>query len=664
MSTSAPAQRLHDFTEHGQSSGTAPAVAMADLGTAEEVAAHAHELAVHPLAPIAAEAIAAAGAAGDPALLAFAAALPAQPSLLALHDACDVLLGHPRAVEVAGAVLHDALLPSAQERVSQPLLAAARLEASLRLTLLGARPPWKVLAALTEDVTAMPEEHRDRLARLIGVFLDTQDPAAGRADLLSQLERLCELDADDALAELGAQALRDAVSLADPGLVRPAVIGAAELLDRAAERDGGREDCAALAACARAVVAFADRDAAAVRASAGLALAASEALALDLRGMHQRAWTAPRRGAQAGWLSLAAALDASAAELEHDAFLDTSEAVVALGEAYGDIRTVSPAGQAAARLARPRIEVDVALRTAMLAQVERAVALDAGRDRPLLPAGAAQLLAAVRGRAAAPAAADGDDPAEPDPAGSGTAPGALAEVVGAPHADALLGEHPRARRALDDLAALVRDDDLLSLLADRDPALVLLEERLLADLEANEYFTGHARQDFWRLTRLTVRFVQRTLDQAAPYLRPFGDRANAPHERALQEHYAAWLALVMPRVHTEVRDLGSGRCDVLVVMRHGSEFAVEIKRELADASRGAIEADYLGQALEYQGARLPLGGLLVLDLTAHGTVTPHVADLLWVAHRSPAGGAVLRTALCGVVVGNRPPPSQVTARPP
>jgi len=656
-----PGQRLHQLLSDAQARGVEAAVSLSDLGSLTEVAEHARDLASHRLAPYAARAFASAEVEADQALLAFARALPEQQSLLALHDTCDVLLGDARVVQVVGGPLHDALLPSLEDRVGRPLLAATRLAAALRLALLGARPPWKVLAALTDDVTAMPEEHRDRLARLIGVFLDTQDPAAGRADLLAQLGRLAELDADDALAELGAQALRDALSHADPGLVRERFLSAAAVLDRAVERDEQRDDCVALAACARAVVAFADRDAGTLRESAKLARAASDTLALGLLGTHTRDWTAPRRSAQAGWLSLASALDASATELEHDAFLDTSEAVVALAEAYGDIRTVSPAGQAAARLARPRIENDVASRLAMVAQLERAVALDRGRDRPVLPSGAAELLAAVRGRTATRPGPDGDDPEEPDPAGALPAATPLAGLLSVPQLEALLAEHPHSRHALEELAAMLMADDLLGLVPDADPALALLEERLLVDLGQNEYFTGTAQQDFWRLARLTVRFVQSTLDHATNYLRPYGDRAAAPHEWELQEHYAKWLGLLMPRVHMEVSDLGTGRCDVLVVMRHGSEFAVEIKRELADASQTAIEDGYLGQALEYQGARLPLGGLLVLDLTTHGGITPHVADLLWVAHRRPTSGAVLRTALCGVVVGNRPPPSQVVA---
>lgn len=289
-----PVQRLHDLLDDAQTRGLEASVSLADLGGLDEVVDHAGDLAVHPLAPVAARVLIKAGAIADEALTRFARAVPAQSSLLALHDTCDALLADARTVEVAGAVLHDALVPSLEDRTHQPLLAATRLEAALRLVLLGARPAWKVLAALTEDVTAMPEEHRDRLPRLLGVFLDTPAADPGRADLLTQLTQLADLDADDALAELGAQSLREALTQEEPELVRDGVLGAAAMFDRAVERDEAREDCTALAACARAVVAFADRDAHTLHASASLARAASATLALNLRGCI--CVSGPRRG--------------------------------------------------------------------------------------------------------------------------------------------------------------------------------------------------------------------------------------------------------------------------------------------------------------------------------------------------------------------------------
>lgn len=294
----------------------------------------------------------------------------------------------------------------------------------------------------------------------------------------------------------------------------------------------------------------------------------------------------------------------------------------------------------------------------MIAQLERAVAADHRRSRPVLPSGATALLAAVRGHTTH-SDPDGDDPAEADPALTSVSAGPLAEILTAPRAQALLEQHPQDRPGMEALAAMLLASDTLGLLPDHDPVLTILEERLIADLEQNDYFVGPAQQDFWQLTKLTIRFVKDTLDRAAPYLRPYGVRADAPREKALQDHYATWIGLNLTRVHTEVRDLGSGRADVLVTMRHGSEFAIEIKRDFINATPAVLEANYLGQALEYQGTRLPLGGLLVLDLTQHGAVTPHLSDLLWVAHHSPANGTVMRTALCGVVVGNRPSPSQV-----
>ena len=85
----------------------------------------------------------------------------------------------------------------------------------------------------------------------------------------------------------------------------------------------------------------------------------------------------------------------------------------------------------------------------------------------------------------------------------------------------------------------------------------------------------------------------------------------------------------------------------------------EVKRELNDASNGSLAAQYSGQAAEYATSNMPLGQLLVLDLTDHRFGGRHLNDSAWVTHRLPEHGATRRSIVVAVVTGNRPTPSQI-----
>jgi hypothetical protein len=690
---STPTERLETATSSALAAGGAqhdePAVALADLGDSAELVHHAAALAGHPDAHIVATALARAGAEADETLQAFAAHLKAQRSPLTLLETVDALLAEERVVQVHGAQLHDRLLPSRPEQASEPHLAAIRLETCVRLVLLGARSPWGVLGALS-DATEHPPEHQQRLPRLLGALLDASGgpvvPADARAPLQSALNGLASAGHADAVYEVAVDRLRCALERsADeaPAAVRAAV----DQLHAVAREQENRFDATTLASAGHALLALHDGDVGAVRAAADAAQQAADTIALHLHGMHARPWTAARRATQGGWLTFADDLTRLAEELEHDSFLDTHTALVVVGNAWA--RAVSPAGPGAITVVRARIENDVASKGAMLGQLERALDLDRRRDQPVLPEGAALLAQALRERrsgtrdalggrptgAAERASSEDDDPepagrpahcpaSEPHSDGAIEAPSApaaelpvaLRQVFGRARASALLREIADPN-VLERVADALLQDDIAGLLPDDDPIVGLLEERLLEELCTNEHFTGLAAQRFWRLTRLTVRFIRQTLDVGAPYLRPYGSRDQAPHEVQLQRHFLEWLALLMPGQFREVPDVGTGRADVMTVFGDGIDFITEVKREFDDVSPQALEDAFFGQAASYQATRLPLGGLLTLDLTAHHDVIAHLLDLVWIAHHTPQHSTVKRTVLCAVVVGNRAPPS-------
>jgi hypothetical protein len=688
---STPTERLETATSSALAAGGAqhdePAVALGNLGDSAELVHHAAALAAHPDAHIVATALARAGAEADETLQAFAAHLKAQRSPLTLLETVDALLADERVVQVHGAHLHDRLLPSRPEQASEPHLAAIRLETCVRLVLLGARSPWGVLGALS-DATEHPPEHQQRLPRLLGALLDASGgpvvPADARAPLQSALTGLASAGHPDAVYEVAVDRLRCA--LEHPPDEAPAAVRAAvDQLHAVAREQENRFDATTLASAGHALLALHDGDLGSVRAAADTAQQAADTIALHLHGMHARPWTAARRATQGGWLTFADDLTRLAEELEHDSFLDTHTALVVVGNAYARARAVSPAGPGASTIVRARIENDVASKGAMLGQLERALDLDRRRDQPLLPEGAALLAQALRERSSGARDAQGGRPTgvaerasseddDPEPAGrpaserhsdgaieatsapAAEPPVALRRVFGRARASALMREIADPY-VLERVADALLQDDIAELLPDDDPIVGLLEERLLEELSTNEHFTGLAAQRFWRLTRLTVRFVRQTLDVGAPYLRPYGSRDQAPHEVQLQRHFLEWLALLVPGQFREVPDVGTGRADVMTVFGNGMDFITEIKREFDDVSPRALEDAYLGQAASYQATRVPLGGLLTLDLTAHHDVIAHLLDLVWVAHHTPQNSTVKRTVLCAVVVGNRPPPS-------
>ena len=108
----------------------------------------------------------------------------------------------------------------------------------------------------------------------------------------------------------------------------------------------------------------------------------------------------------------------------------------------------------------------------------------------------------------------------------------------------------------------------------------------------------------------------------------------------------------------EPQKVAGGRADISLSL-YGETLYIECKKELADASRHALQDSYSAQAAAYSAADHPLGVVAVLDLTAPQTTSPPVfAKELWV-HRQPAseGG---KTLLFVRVAGRRVTPSALS----
>jgi hypothetical protein len=451
--------------------------------------------------------------------------------------------------------------------------------------------------------------------------------------------------------------LRNAVTAPDPASAQAAIRLARDKFRTVSDHSEGRDDATAYAAACNAVIAFDQRDLGALQDAANAARQIANRRALLLLRTHQRTWKVPRRAAEIAWLALAWRLETAAIELQADEFLDTSEAIDALVSVYRHDRARSPYGTDTAMLVHPALTNQVASRQAMMRQLQKAIDLDVVRDEPLLPPEAAELLQAAR-RARPRSARTSDESTDPE------------EPPYLPHLSTLLdgdfgaitsqgGLTAERLRRLDRAAASLTWNGLTDVDDLTHPVLDEIEQIVCAALQDNPAFLTSAGQNFTLLVRITLRFLLMVADDPEPYMRELQTGDSAPLEAELQRQYSQVLKIspLAGRVGVELHDVAGGRADVYVTFDQAQRFIVEIKREKVDASRESIEAAYLTQTFEYQRTNVPLGMLLVLDLTSHAHGLPHLKDTIWVIHRDRLDGSTKRSAVIGIVAGNRPVPS-------
>lgn len=183
-------------------------------------------------------------------------------------------------------------------------------------------------------------------------------------------------------------------------------------------------------------------------------------------------------------------------------------------------------------------------------------------------------------------------------------------------------------------------------------------DRLRRQLEPNPAFSTADGAAFMHLLTSSLRFLKLTAENTATYTRPFSE-GKAPLEAALQEHFYWYLGAtgLGDTSFLEVPNVATGRVDVLVIGEGGTRFITEVKRELKDASMPALADSYFGQAADYQVNNVPLGQLLVLDLTDHSRGVQSVSDSVHVETRDVGGSP--RSIVIFVVRGNRPEPSSI-----
>lgn len=136
----------------------------------------------------------------------------------------------------------------------------------------------------------------------------------------------------------------------------------------------------------------------------------------------------------------------------------------------------------------------------------------------------------------------------------------------------------------------------------------------------------------------------------APYL--FDATAQ---EKELEADLMHWfVAYGLYGLNVQSRNIGGGRIDIVLTFS-GFRFVLELKRDDTDTSPAGLRK-YLGQASTYQVTDVPLGMLIVLDLT--GQPPSHILDNVWMERVPPAvTGGTERFLVVVRVPGNRKVPS-------
>jgi len=584
-----------------------------------------------------------------------------QSSVLALQDATDELLGSPEFVRSHGFELYDVFLHGQAATVAdRPLLAAAHGEGALRLALTGVGNPLRTLAVLTPgDITTLDGEYLERLPRLVGAALDAwwADTSTGSAlrQTLVALEGVPDAAAD-ATFERGLDLLRLAAS-GTAGEVPLVLVAARRCFANVEGAEEARHDAALYGAGIDAVMAFFRGSADDLRTARAALSRQLDNRTAGLLRTNIPVWRRPRNEAAFAWGRLSVILDRALQETAPPVWLDAWSALEAILDAYVLDRAVVPVPgildpDGFSRLIQPMVESTLARRRSLLAQLRYAVEEAERGTRQLARIDQLRLLH--------------ERLSQPDPTADESDPHVWRRLGGV--APTLLAELGAADAAI---VASQLDDDALRLVegvvynaavtraASRDPVTARLLERITLGLQRCADYTGDVRRAFDAAVEETVMFLaarhdlQRSTD--IDYLQP---TSPPPREARLQNDFADWLrrGMLAGRIDVEVPNVATGRADIKLGFGT-TRFFVEVKRELRDASREALERSYLTQAADYSGTSATLGILLVLDLTQHHTGVRHLSECAWVTQCRPAHSDVDRYVVVAVVIGNRSTPS-------
>lgn len=326
----------------------------------------------------------------------------------------------------------------------------------------------------------------------------------------------------------------------------------------------------------------------------------------------------------AAWASLAVRLDTLADTLQKPAWLDAVRIIeTELLAVYSASRSIfrRSVGGGLEWLVRPRIEASLTRNQAQL-YVLRDWLLEKGEEE--LGAAAKDLIAAVE----AALAGATPRPTEAAPESPGVA--AVLETGTLPYE-----QRERITHEVIANAGLIEIEHVGPTLV---YAVSTVMEAFMAIPEIAE--VPQTKNLVGTMIYKTLLFLETRLDMtpgvdpAVKYLF-IADGEPNPLEKELQQDFIRFFRNAKLGTAAELAGVGGGRVDVSHTHR-GSRFVTEVKREAADASFDNLLASYGEQTALYQITNIPIGILLVLDLTTRDGLSgdlrtlykPVIGDLL------------------------------------
>lgn len=130
-------------------------------------------------------------------------------------------------------------------------------------------------------------------------------------------------------------------------------------------------------------------------------------------------------------------------------------------------------------------------------------------------------------------------------------------------------------------------------------------------------------------------------------------------EKAVQDDLHQHLSSVLTpgTVQREIIDISGGRTDITYTPQPGNRFVVELKRREPQATKDAIERDYLAQTTNYTATGPPFGLLVVADHGPHTAGYAGLDDSVWITRVTRSQTEIPRLIVIGVLPIGRPTPS-------
>ncbi|QFU14727.1 hypothetical protein [Microvirga thermotolerans] len=451
-------------------------------------------------------------------------------------------------------------------------------------------------------------------AARIGGLLHSEAPNGG---IVEFLEALRDIDgaADEAAFELGLHEIAAAFNGSGTDEIRGHFDAARSWFEISSAKRESRSDAKVLSLAIGVLSDF--HDDRPVASSERLDELSREAFAYSAYAGYQADFLQGLKAAQvAAWASLSFRLHTVVESLAQPGWLDAAQVIESeLLTVYTASRTIFRKGSdgGVERIVRPRIEQEISKNRSQLFVLREWLKTKGMTE--LGPAAAGLLERAE-------AALIGD--VTPDPKMAATVSPTVAAILGSGDLD-----YEAQQRIVQEVVAASASLEQRQISPPMAEALHRIEQAFqeVPEFRSNPEVRALVLSVVWK----TLLFLEGRLDPTigvdptVKYLFLLPNQPD-PLEKELQADFMRFMRTAKFGTVDEWRGIGGGRADV-VHQLNGIRFVTEVKRELEDASFPNLLRSYGDQTALYQTTNIPVGILLVLDLTTRDGKPDHFKQL-------------------------------------